>query len=147
MSDTVLVALITFASGFAGVLVGAVANYKISKLGVQAEKGKLLHDEKRDAYSEMMAAYYDAIDYFAGVDAGMCKLGEEPFSDVTKRFFSAYSTAVLVAPESVQHALAVACSDFERMMKAGKCEGDSEPFNVLSAAMRKDLMAFSSGAE
>lgn len=47
MSDTVLVALITFASGFLGVLVGAVANYKISKLSVQADKGKLLHDEKK----------------------------------------------------------------------------------------------------
>lgn len=94
-----------------------------------------------------MAAYFDAVDYFAGVDAGLCELGEEPFPDMTKRFFSAYSMAVLVAPESVQRALTVAFADFERMMKTGKCEGSSEPFNVLSAAMREDLMAFSSEAK
>lgn len=146
MSETVLVSLITFASGFLGVLVGAIANYKISKLGVQADKGKLLHDEKRTVYGEVVGAYLALVDYIASHDELNQGTGDE-LIEIARRFFQAQSAAVLVAPEPVQLALFQAAKAIQEMVNTGLTPGNSEVFALLTGAMREDLLSFSDGAE
>ena len=57
MSETIIVALITFASGVLGASIGAVVTYRTTKLSSQEELRKLQREEKRKCYLSFMEAY------------------------------------------------------------------------------------------
>lgn len=144
MSDTVLVAMVTFASGFLGVLVGAVANYKISKLGVRADKGKLLHDEKMIKYSEVVSAYHELVRIYAEIEAEI-RIDMDRTVDSAVRFFNAYGSAALLASPKVIQALKDIDAELGEMAKTCKPPDDSHRFDALVDAMREDLLSFSHG--
>lgn len=144
MSDTVLVALITFASGFFGVLVGAVANYKISKLGVRADKSKLLHDEKMIKYSELVSAYHELVRIYAEIANGF-RIDVDRTVDSAVRFFNAYGSAALLASPKVIQALKDIDAELSEMTKTCKPPADTNRFDALVGAMREDLLSFSHG--
>lgn len=145
MSDTVLIALITFASGFLGVVVGAVANYKVSALNVKAERGKLLHDEKKTAYTEAVSAYLATLDFVAAHDEDSWNEGE--LIGAARRFLYAQAAVALIAPKSVQQALSQATETVQKMTTTWKTPDTPEVFELLTGTMREDLLAFSAGAE
>lgn len=146
MSDTVLVALITFASGFLGVLVGAVANYHASKLGVQADRGKLLHEEKKTAYRDVASAYLAAIDFIASHDEPSREIEDEAI-EIARQFFRAQATAILIAPSPVQESLFLAARSIQEMTSTWHTPDSPEIFAALTGTMREDLLSFSHGAE
>lgn len=147
MPDTVWVALITFASGLVGTVVGAVVSYKTSMMGMQSDKGKLLHDEKREAYSELLAAHDDIMSYFIRVKLGRYKLGEGNLGDVTYRFSRAHSKAMLIAPASVRGVIREAAQEIYNVLDGEEYNEASDVPRKLITVMREDLMAFSAGAE
>lgn len=143
MPETVWIALITFLSGFLGVAVGAYANYKISSLGIKAERGKVLHDEKRAVYSELIGAYTELIETLAAVAK------RDRSSDLTEvdsicRFHNAYAATLLLSSDRVKDKvmdLGSVVQDGTQERKIPKC-GDE--FDALLDAMREDLRSFNS---
>lgn len=65
ISETVLVALITFLSGVVGACVGAITTYLVAKQSSDTELKKALHDERLSAYSELMDSYLALGGYIA----------------------------------------------------------------------------------
>lgn len=141
MPETIQLALITFAAGFTGALIGAVSTYIVSKVGVKADRAKLLHDEKKLAYSQVMRAYYGIYGYLVGVTTGFKKFDKNLTADLTDEYYRAYATAILFAPSKVQKALKSAENELLQLVSSKKPK-DLAVFTTLSEAMRNDLLAF-----
>ena len=142
MSETVQIALITLVSGFIGAVIGAISTYIVSKVGANAERAKLLHDEKRLAYSELMAAHDNIVVYFTDVFAKRKQLREAPYRDIFEQFHRATSAARLIAPEEVQKAIDGAIKEFQHLANGGEIPEFPDEFEVLTKAMHDDLLSF-----
>lgn len=92
MSDTIVVALITFASGAIGAVVGAVSSILMTKYNAQKEWASSFHKSRSDAYSHLLdcAVYY-----------------EKDFNSTIKlaELFSAINAAELVASDETRSAI------------------------------------------
>lgn len=146
MSETVQIALITFASAFLGVVVGAYANYMVSKLGVQADRAKLLHDEKKLAYSQVLAAYFDALSYSVVGTRQNEQLGNNSLLTIVSQFDKSYSLALLLAPSKVQIALDATSRQLAQSVEHEELPENADILETLISAMREDLLSFSFGA-
>ena len=65
MSETVLVALITFASGITGAITGGIIAYKVAQYSASENQKQSLDAEKRIAYAELWDTYNAFIAYLA----------------------------------------------------------------------------------
>lgn len=65
MSETVLIALITLASGLIGSSVGALSTYCVTKLTSSTAVSERLHTERYAVYTEFMNAYINFSSYLA----------------------------------------------------------------------------------
>lgn len=143
MSETVLVALITFSAGFVGSVIGAVATYTSSSLNVKAEQGRLIYSEKKLAYADYISAYLAVAEHLADVEVGLASIQSAKTVDVMHQFFSAYSKVKLLAPANVQEAILTTADAVSRSIEGQKFPDNSEGFDELAEAMREDLYSFS----
>lgn len=104
MSETVYIALITFASSLVGAGIGAFTAYGVAKISASAERKKMINTERIRAYSNLMTAYGNFILNMTA-DCNEDSLLSERERLIYTQFQNAYSTAVLVAPRSVVPAL------------------------------------------
>lgn len=143
MSETVMVALITFLASLSGSVVGAIAHYKSASINVKAEQGRLLYNEKKLAYSEFISAYLTVIEHLADVEVGLSTIQSQKTVDALHQFFGVYSKVKLLAPRNVQELIKAAGEQISRSVKECEFPKDSEIFDSLAEAMRKDLYSFS----
>lgn len=138
MSETVWIALITFLSGFLGVSVGAYANYKISSLGIKADHGKVLHDEKNTVYSEFISAYTELLGAFATMSSGLTN------TNSIYRFHNAYAATLLLSSGKVKEEMLALGSIVQEGLQENTIPKCGDEFNTLLDAMREDLLSFHS---
>lgn len=129
MSDTVLIALITFASG----AVGSIIGYFTAR---HSERMSLVKDARRTTYEHRVSAYSACVDAF--LNTGNERLSHESLSRMKK----AFATATILAPRRTSNIL----SELHELIVRG--ELDMEHLHALEAdmldAMRADLDEFES---
>lgn len=125
MSDTIVVALITFASGAIGAVVGAVSSILMTKYNAQKEWASSFHKSRSDSYSHLLdcAVYY-----------------EKDFNNIAKLadLFSAINAAELVASDKTRSAI----SAFKERMLAKDFRSATfvEARSQMISAMQSDLL-------
>ena len=139
MSEAVLIALITFLAGFSGAIVGAISTYKASTLNAKAEQGRLLHNEKKTAYTNVISAYLCVIENIADIETSVEHQESQSLIDAMHQFFAAYATAVLIAPNEIKTAMKQAGDSLGLMIKNQQLSQDGELFEQLTELMRDDL--------
>lgn len=142
MSETVIIALITFFAGFIGSIIGALSTYKASVLNAKAEQGRLLHNEKKSAYTDVVSAYLCVVENVADIEVGVQREENQSLIDAMSRFFSAYSTAILIAPNDIKSAMQQAGDSLSSMVNSHQVTRNSETFERLTELMRDDLYSF-----
>ena len=146
MSDTVLIALITLVSGLVGSSIGAFVTYKVSKLGVESDRAKLLHTAKQDTYQKVLNVYVDIYTYYTEINIGLKQPEDNIMLDLIKWFNDACSSAKLFAPDEVQKLLKGVEADIEQSTRHRPLGLDTDLHDALVNAMRKDLLSFDDGA-
>lgn len=141
MSETIIVALITLASGVLGASIGAIVTYKTTKLSLKAELRTLQHEEKKNCYLSFMEAYTA---FFAGLASIEAHFGPEISSAeeiaLYKRFQSSCMAVNLVASDSVVAALQklnVVMNQYGQSHVLPK--NINQLYTALVSEMRKDL--------
>lgn len=105
MSDTVLIALITFISGLSGALIGAISTWKLSKQTSDSETHKQLRSERLVAYSEYLSAYFK-YSVAWGPAASLYHSGDSTARlDTLHELGTTFSKALIVASPKTQIAL------------------------------------------
>lgn len=115
LSETVLIALITFLSGVLGAIVGGISTYLVAKRSSDTELKKLLYKERLVAYSQFMDDYLAFSSYMATlsvkkieVDNTSEVISQEDLSkkrELYSRFNASCSKAGLLASYSTLLAL------------------------------------------
>lgn len=148
MSETVLVALITFAAGLVGAAVGAFATYKAASFGEQANREKILHDEKRAAYSAMFNAFERLQQCFAPwPDGEMSREGKADVKNCLNSFVYAVLWARIFAPDSVKKPLTNWVTAVNDLVIEFKAPNNSVLHSAVIRAVREDLLSFNRRAK
>lgn len=144
MSETVLIALITFASGLGGAVVGAFATYKAASFSEGANRAKILHDEKRAAYAAVFNAFERLEQCFVSLpNEDIQQEQKEDIANCLSSFAYAVTWAAIFAPDSVKKPMdAWYCKVLEL---AGKLEDpeNSSLHGAVLEAVQDDLLSFS----
>ncbi len=124
-TETIIVAVITFASGLFGALLGFMGNLICARINAKTKFGESIYLSRSSAYKKFLDA---AIDF------------EKNFYDLEKlsALYSARNTADLMASEPTR----LIISDFmEKMQNRDFISEDSRHIRLkLVAAMQKDLL-------
>lgn len=139
MTDTVLIALITFISGLSGALIGAISTWKASTHSSRSEIRKHLRNEKIVAYSDYLSTYFK---FFLVFSNTLTSFEDVDFNkaDILYALGSAYSKACIVATPKTQEALRT-LTDLCLNCITGDPPGSqvSSAFNALISCMREEL--------
>ena len=105
MSETVLVALITFASGITGAIAGGITAYKVAQYSSRENQKQSLDTEKRNTYAELWDAYNAFIAYLAANSDVNEGVPPEEERLLYVRLQSACIKAALLSSSSVRNSL------------------------------------------
>lgn len=136
MSDTVAVALITFASGLLGALTGAVSSYLISKNTAKNEHARLLHTERRESYSALLRTYHT----FTSQVVSQVSLPVQTQEEVKNDFQIAYVSAALLASDETADAMTeLMKSAVEIVRTKTYSKEDNDVFSQAITAMQREI--------
>ena len=105
MSETVLVALITFASGITGAIAGGITAYKVAQYSSRQNQKQALDAEKRITYAELWDAYNAFIAYVAVNPDTAAEFPPEEERLLYVHFQSTCTKAALLSSSSVRNHL------------------------------------------
>lgn len=143
MSDTVLVALITLASGVFGSIIASVFTYRTSMLGIRSEQRKMLLGEKKSAYATMLSAYALAIEVSAKLEAEELLPGGDEAIEAMLRLHNAETVIMLFAPNRVREAANAVTLDLVKGIHSCQLSSNRALFDEMLDEMRNDLLSFS----
>lgn len=125
ITETIVIALITFASGALGTVVGAISTHKASKL---AAKNQLQQIAIRETYAARLSAYQEVFE----AHASLLSSGDD--KSLEKRFITAINRASLVSsPQTVVELALFQDSTLSR---------SENRVSAVVIAMQKDLAVF-----
>lgn len=142
MTETISVALITFAAGVLGSGIGAFATYKVAKLSSSNEQKAVLRTERQLSYRSVITDYNEFCAFYASSETGFHKELYSEHDEVAlyKKFQCSCFAARLVASEATHDAIN------KLLYAVSECAGNhkstkilSEPFSSMEREMRKDL--------
>lgn len=143
MSETISVALITFASGLFGTLVGAISAYLTARNTAKSEQAILLHTEKRECYSAFLASYHTFAARITASDSGLAHLPGGVEQELFANFQIAYSKALLLASKDTEKALTAL---YTCVIELGETrtvpKHTSDAFTKAVEAMRSEVKDF-----
>lgn len=96
ISETVIIALITFASGVVGAVIGGITAYKVAKFSATKNISQALYSEKQRAYAELLDSYNVFSGAIAASIIDKTWLTDAEERSLYTRFQSAYAKAILV---------------------------------------------------
>lgn len=140
MTETIAVAILTFASGLAGAVIGGVTAYKVAKFSAIKSHEQLLHSEKQQIYSELLDAYNSFLAYVTAAKISDADLFTEEERTLYTRFQSAFSKAILISSDDTRKRLttfALLVNDFGRTRIEPKNLTIS--FDVAVRSMKEEL--------
>lgn len=105
MSETVKVALITFASGFLGALIGALSAFVSAKSAERREWNRLLHSERKDCYTALVHNYHMFVARITSYTLEQVPLSVAEEQELFNQFQISYSTALLLCSKKAESAL------------------------------------------
>ena len=140
MTETLVVALVTFAAGVIGAVIGGITAYKVAKLSAAKNFSQMHHAEKQKIYSELLESY----NMFSGaIEASM--INKNWLTDAEERtlythFQSAYAKAILISSEETVLVLTNFLVDVNRFA-ANRVRPETLPtlFSQAVTAMRNEL--------
>lgn len=136
MTDTVIVALITFASGLFGSGIGAFVTLKISA----RESARRVHDQKHVCFTQFVSTYYA---FKHELDIALLAVGAPPsekMKELHTQFQAAYSSALLVCAQSTIKLLNTFYFQLEQYYITGNAPTDLDlAYESALKAMRKEL--------
>lgn len=140
MTETVVVALVTLASGVIGSMIGGFTAYKVAKFSAEKNIKQTLHIEKQQAYTELVESYDRSTGAITAsmIDRAWLTSSEE--RTLYTRFQSAYAKAILVcsAETGLQLTLLLECAN---RFAADRRKPKELPdlFSRAVASMRREL--------
>ena len=106
MPETIIVAIITFATGVFGASIGAIVTCRTTKFSLQEEHTKILRDEKKKCYLSFMDTYNSFASYLAYIETHQeDEVSSDKEIDLYKQFQYSCMAVNLVASDSVVAAL------------------------------------------
>lgn len=141
MSETVIVALITFSAGVVGACIGAVATYQVSKLSISNERLKMLREEKKSCYSAFLTEYISFTSKAVSSDLGIMTISDQEEQLAFAKFLAAYNQAILLSPDEVTVAITIlfTCVSSNAEKKTIANSDFHSEYNAAVSAMRRDL--------
>lgn len=137
MTETIIVALITMASGVFGAGIGAFVNIK----AIEKESRRHLHEEKQACFTQFTSAYYTLKH---SLDAALLSdaIPFEAKQNLFTQFQSAYSSTLLVCAQSTLKPLNAFYFQVEQYFFAGSASADLDlAYEATLKAMRDELHA------
>lgn len=140
MTETVIVAILTFASGLTGALIGGFIAYKVAKFSSRQSYQQLLHSEKLQIYAELLETYNLFLAYLTNMVVSNETSFVEEECTLYTRFQSAYSKAILISSEDTRKKL----TSFVLLVNEyGKTRIEPEKltisFNIAVQSLKKEL--------
>ncbi len=136
MSETVTVALLTFASGLFGAGIGAFVSLKT--MGKESERR--IHEEKQACYSQFILAYY-ALKF--KLDEALMAMAAPDANELEKlraQFLVGYSSSLLICAPSTVNLLVAFYFQVEKYCAMGEAPADIDiAYESLLKAMRKEI--------
>lgn len=140
MTETIVVALVTFSSGLVGALIGGLTAYKVAKFSAEKSIRQTIHTEKLKAYSELIESYQA---FLSAITASM--INRDWLTDTDERALytrlqSAWSKAILICSEKTTLQLTLLLTSMNHYAADRKRPDDlSELFQKAVASMRSEL--------
>lgn len=135
MPDTIIVALITFASGLLGVGIGAFVNIK----AMEKESERRLHEEKQACFTRFTSTYY-ALKHNLYMALLLDITTFETREDLFTQFQATYSNALLICAQPTINPLNTFYFQVEKYHITGSAPADLDlAYESVLQAMRKEL--------
>lgn len=137
MSDTVIVSLITFASGLCGAGVGAI----VTLITAHKEAQRHFREEKKLCFSQFISAYHELLRKTSINDEIKQPLAstEEDEIGLFTQFQTAYSNAILICDRSSIDAFSALLYQTKEMIKTRDYSKLGPVYKKAIDAMRREL--------
>lgn len=138
MTETIIVALITLASGVFGAGIGAFMNLK----AIAKESERRIREEKAACYSRFISSYLDLLAHTATHDhIDQSKADSDKEIELFVQFQTAYVNAILICNQSSCASFLEFLTKTSELCKTRDDSGLSSAFQAAVTAMRKELGA------
>lgn len=137
MTDTIIVALITFASGAFGAGVTAFITWRTAKLSADKELERRRHEEKQLCFSQFVSAYHTLM--HQAVLNGKDRSHFKDELTLLVQFQIVYSKAILICDKSSIPPFTKLLHEASEMIKTREFDQIKVAYKVAINTMRKEL--------